>query len=72
MDAPFEKGINKVTLMCAAQIGKTTIGNATIARFIHLDPCAISDKLQQLSTLIKNAFRRGGSRGRLYQVQMNS
>ncbi|MGK7949940.1 MAG: phage terminase large subunit family protein [Xenococcaceae cyanobacterium] len=41
MDAPFEKGINKVTLMCSAQIGKTTIGNATIARFMHLDPCAM-------------------------------
>ena len=41
MDAICEEGVQKVTLMCCAQIGKTIILLAIICYLIDLDPCSI-------------------------------
>ena len=41
MDIICEPGIEKVTIMTAAQIGKSSICNAIIARYIAIDPCPI-------------------------------
>ena len=41
MDAIAEPGVNKVSLMCAAQVGKTIILLAIICYFIDLDPCSM-------------------------------
>ena len=41
MDAIAEKGIDRVSLMCAAQVGKTIILLAIICYFIDLDPCSM-------------------------------
>jgi phage terminase large subunit GpA-like protein len=41
MDAFTEKGIQRVVVMSAAQIGKSDIMNNVIGRFAHLDPCPI-------------------------------
>ncbi|KMO86415.1 terminase [Megasphaera cerevisiae DSM 20462] len=39
MRAFTQKGIHKVVMMCAAQLGKSEIMFNVIGRFIHLDPC---------------------------------
>jgi phage terminase large subunit GpA-like protein len=41
MDAINEPGINRVSLMCSAQVGKTIILLAIICYFIDLDPCSM-------------------------------
>ena len=41
MDAICEPGVQRVSLMCAAQIGKTIILLAIICYFIDLDPCSM-------------------------------
>lgn len=41
MDAINEPGIKQVSLMCAAQVGKTIILLAIICYFIDLDPCSM-------------------------------
>ena len=41
MDAICEPGIQKISLMCAAQVGKTIILLAVICYLIDLDPCSI-------------------------------
>ena len=41
MDALSEPGIQKVSLMCSAQIGKTIILLIVICYLIDLDPCSI-------------------------------
>lgn len=41
LDAIFEPGVQKVTLMCSAQIGKTIILLIIICYLIDLDPCSI-------------------------------
>lgn len=41
MNALNEPGVKKVSLMCAAQVGKTIILLAIICYFIDLDPCSM-------------------------------
>ncbi len=41
LDAVCEPGVQKVTLMCSAQIGKTIILLIIICYLIHLDPCSM-------------------------------
>ena len=41
MDAFTEKGVRKVVVKSASQIGKSDIMNNIIGRFAHLDPCPI-------------------------------
>ena len=41
LDAVCEPGVQKVTLMCSAQIGKTIVLLIVICYLIHLDPCSI-------------------------------
>ncbi|MDJ0594903.1 MAG: phage terminase large subunit family protein [Pleurocapsa sp. MO_226.B13] len=41
LDAVCEAGVQKVTLMCSAQIGKTIILLIIICYLIHLDPCSM-------------------------------
>ena len=41
LDAVCETGVQKVTLMCSAQIGKTIILLIIICYLIHLDPCSM-------------------------------
>lgn len=41
MDAFTEKGVRKVVVKSASQIGKSDIMNNVIGRFAHLDPCTI-------------------------------
>lgn len=41
MDAFTEKGVRKVVVKSASQIGKSDIMNNVIGRFAHLDPCSI-------------------------------
>ena len=41
LDAISEPGIQRVTLMCSAQIGKTVILLMIICYLVHLDPCSM-------------------------------
>ena len=41
MDAICEPTVKKVSIMTSAQTGKSTVCNAIIARYIHIDPCPI-------------------------------
>ena len=41
MDAFTEKGVRKVVVKSASQVGKSDIMNNVIGRFAHLDPCPI-------------------------------
>lgn len=41
LDAVCEPGVQKLTLMCSAQIGKTIILLIIICYLIHLDPCSM-------------------------------
>lgn len=41
MDAFSEKGVQRIVVMSASQIGKSDIMNNVIGRFAHLDPCPI-------------------------------
>ena len=41
LDAVCETGVQKVTLMCSAQVGKSIILLIVICYLIHLDPCSM-------------------------------